>query len=287
MRSKRIIFSAPGSGMGHVVRASALALGLRDAGMESVIVASSTFAAGLAQLTRIETVSIPLRQWAEQVRDCVASLTPDLVVVDSFPFGLRGEWLHKSRFRFLHLARRLKVEPYLNAIDAPWQTDSPTLAYIVLLEELTSDHRRLLPNVHALSGPVRFPLEAVDVPQPELPKKFQLVVHAGPDAELERLLDAVDPARGEVVAISPKPSTRPHVTWIEYFPAARLFPQANWITTGAGYNSMAEAAPFRHKHTAIPFERRYDDQAARATTATPAQSGTHAAVRILMDAVSC
>ena len=32
---------------------------------------------------------------------------------------------------------------------------------------------------------------------------------------------------------------------------------------GAGYNSMADLLGWREKHVAVPFARKYDDQAAR------------------------
>ena len=35
------------------------------------------------------------------------------------------------------------------------------------------------------------------------------------------------------------------------------------MITGAGYNSMADLLGWREKHVAVPFGRKYDDQAAR------------------------
>jgi hypothetical protein len=68
---------------------------------------------------------------------------------------------------------------------------------------------------------------------------------------------------GRVAAVLPRPLAGiPSPVW-EVFPASRLYDRAHRIVTGAGYNSVAEMALRPEKHLCVPFERRYDDQAAR------------------------
>jgi hypothetical protein len=47
-------------------------------------------------------------------------------------------------------------------------------------------------------------------------------------------------------------------------PARPLFAGAAHIVTGAGFNTVHELAPLRARHTVVPFDRRLDDQHARA-----------------------
>ena len=49
----------------------------------------------------------------------------------------------------------------------------------------------------------------------------------------------------------------------EYYPAGNLTARAAHVVSGAGYNAVADVLFYRERHTAIAFERRFDDQAAR------------------------
>ena len=50
----------------------------------------------------------------------------------------------------------------------------------------------------------------------------------------------------------------------DVYPAEPHFAHAEHIVTGAGFNAIHETAPFRDRHTAVPFPRELDDQYARA-----------------------
>jgi len=54
-----------------------------------------------------------------------------------------------------------------------------------------------------------------------------------------------------------------NVIWYAWFPAQDWFPLAARIFIGGGFNVLKQAVPYSEKITAIPFPRRYDDQAWR------------------------
>jgi hypothetical protein len=93
---------------------------------------------------------------------------------------------------------------------------------------------------------------------PLLDEPHWLVVHSGPRHELDVLLThARDAPRTLVIS--------PHAQWI--YPIAQHLGHAERIITGAGFNLMHEAAPFRDRHVHIPFPRVLDDQFARSAAA--------------------
>lgn len=251
-------YLAPGSGLGHLTRALAICLRLRrDHGVELPIVTDSPFAKGLAALARYPVVE------ADDVAEWVREVRPRVVVSDTFAVVCDGLQVH--------LARRLRRG-----------FDPGDCALIVELEPLSAEHRLVLtgsPRV-ALEGPVI--LDPGLLPARRIPRELDrdgltLVVHSGPDEEVRQLV-ALNPAS---VVVSP---------WfgLEHFPASVLYPRAGRVLTGAGYNSMAELLAYREKHTAIAFERRFDDQAARLREffRDPQADGTRQAVEAIFAVVS-
>jgi hypothetical protein len=102
---------------------------------------------------------------------------------------------------------------------------------------------------------------------PLLDRPHTLVVHCGPDDELAALTEyAVElrPAGGLVVVAPRRPAVLPaRAVWRDVYPAAPHLAFAELIVTGAGFNAMHDAAPFRDRHRVIPFPRPLDDQFAR------------------------
>ena len=66
-----VLFLAPGAGLGHLVRVSAIAMGLEARGVSTWIVTSSSWTEGMSRLTGLAMQYIPLRDWKDQVRDAV------------------------------------------------------------------------------------------------------------------------------------------------------------------------------------------------------------------------
>lgn len=215
-----ILYWAPGAGLGHLTRALALCLPLRDLGLDARIATNSPFAAGIAALARCPII------------DCapngIGALAWDtrLLVTDTFPVPSTPS---------VHIARRRKT---------PVDLSAATL--VIEAEPLGIEGALQLP------GPIRLMPGRID-PGPFDVRGKTLVVHSGPRQELDRLIAL---AAAPCVVVSP---------WTEpqYYPADNLYAEAAHVITGAGYNAMAGMLWHREKHTAIPFERRHDDQAAR------------------------
>lgn len=275
MAAPVLVYVAAGAGLGHLTRACAVARHLAARDVNVRIVSHSIHSEAMRRLTGAALDHIPASAWRGEVVPHVRRLRPALVVLDTFPWGLRGEWRGVDDLRFATIARRLQVPAYLDAIAGAWLHDSPTLKRAIVCEPLSAEHESLLRasgEVTVLPGPIRFPAERLPTPVPEelstvlRQRRIWLVVHSGPEQEVEQLVGhAEDDMRraggGQVVIIAPRPA-RGRPTF-DYFPAARLYPAAFRVVTGGGYNSVAELAAFPEKRLWIPFPRRYDDQAGR------------------------
>jgi hypothetical protein len=384
-RPAEILYVAAGAGMGHLVRAGAVCVALRDEGIRGRIVTHSRYAEILRRITGLTIDEIPSQRWTQEVVPFARALSPRLVVLDTFPWGLRGEWVgcEVAGLRFAIIARGLNISSYLEAADLKlegsvhhfinaiarssslsqarrsgchcWlaqqccaqgtagQASSGTHAgsrdsatgiapiegiasrrmtgkmraplnsqeqglqerhridateylalhdtKVIVPEPLNEDYLSLLQasgaELHALHGRIRFPAEAFPAPVPAALErlldggKLWLVVHSGPDKEVR---DLVSRARaeiaahgsGKVAAVVPRPVNGLSCPVFSYFPAARLYGRAYRVLTGAGYNSVAEMARWKHKHVCIPFPRRYDDQEGRVRE-IPEQTGDGAA----------
>jgi hypothetical protein len=297
--SREVLISAPGGGLGHLVRACALALHLEELSVAARIVTNSPYAEGLARLTGCEIDLLSSSRWIDELPRYIDDVRPGLVVLDSFPWGLRGEWLGAGAggLRFIYLARRLKVEEYLEEIGSDWNSRAPQLERVIAIEPLGKAHRELIAEsgaeLHELPGRIRFPAERFATPLPpgldDLLKSGPagLVVHSGPEGEVRRLVglarewQALTPG-ARLAAITPRDLNVEGLEWFEYFPASRLFAVATRIFAGAGYNIMSETAGCGSRLCAIPFARRYDDQAARlANDWNPQADGASAAAEFI------
>jgi predicted glycosyltransferase len=240
-----VAYFAPGGGLGHLNRALAVCLGLRDAGVDARIVTNSPFSAGLAGIVKCPMVRVQ-GDWADGARAYVEETRPRAVVTDTFPYGLREEWRGAAPACLIHVARRLAAPVFLTRAD---------FSLIVEAEPLAAGHRLALGDSVVLDGPILLAPGRVRTPVPASLDLdgLTLVVHSGPVAEVEQLRAL---AAGPHVVISP---------WVgcEYYPATNLYARAGRVITGAGYNSMADMLAHKGRHKAVAFARRYDDQEAR------------------------
>lgn len=276
-----ILYFAPGSGAGHLNRALAVCLELRKLGIAAEIVTNSPFAAGVARIARFPIVRIADHYWMRGAREYLERSHADLAVVDALPAGLRGEWVEPVRTPLLYMARRLRLAPYIPA--ELW----PRFIHSIEAEPLDAVHRLSIAGpVTALSGPVRLAPGTIREPVPPALEELldrggvTLVIHSGVETEVRTLIDAAP--EGPLAVVSPWEI--PGVTGFDYYPAGNLLARAGRVITGAGYNSMADMLFWRERHTAIPFERTFDDQAARVRAAWyPSRDGTAEAARIIAD----
>jgi hypothetical protein len=264
--SAAVLYFAPGSGLGHLTRALAVCLELREIGIEAEIATNSPFAGPLARLARLRVTHIANDRWTEAAPQLLAERGPRVAVVDTFPNGLRGEWARRPAVPMIHMARRLRLDSYepLAGGGAAWSSFALTVA----IEPLAAEQTALLrPPVHAVRGLIRLAPGRIGGAPPDalrrtLDEGAALVVHGGPREEVEHLVACARAAhRVPVAAITPWQLD--DVSCFDYFPAANLLAHASHIFTGAGYNSIADTMHLRARHTALAFPRRFDDQAGR------------------------
>ncbi len=298
--ASEVLISAPGAGLGHLVRACALAHCLRRRQVPVRILTQSLHCQPLAAATGLRIDRIPALGWPGQVSSYVARLRPALIVVDSFPFGIRGEWRDApADWRFVHLARRLKLAAYEQVCPAAW-SQAPPLRRTLALEPLSAQHSERLQAAAEvwceLPARICLPPTVCAPPDPVLVRQLQarptwLVVHSGPEQELTLLIEkarqemAADEALMAITpwAVADQAAMEP---CLACFPAAALYPWARGVVTGAGYNSCAEAAASPVPHAMFAFERRYDDQAARLAEAwLPASGATDQAAEFICAAL--
>lgn len=228
-----IAYYAPGSGLGHLNRGLAVCLALRDLGHDARLLSNSRFAERIAGLSRCPIVGVA----PELAEAYVLEARPDVLVMDTFPHGLRGECPQAPAI--VHIARRLQQPWAVSGFDA-----------VIQAEPLSPAHEALLGPALRLPGPIRLPPGRIPTPLlAELDRDgLHLVVHSGPAAEIAQLTN-----------LAPEPRA---VINLNYYPACNILHRAAHVYSGAGYNIMAEMVG-RPNHTAIPFHRQYDDQAAR------------------------
>ena len=160
-----VLYFAPGSGLGALKPRVSCLPALRERGVESEIVTNSPFAEGLARAARHTITRIPTGLWAQAAPEYARSRSPRLMIVDTFPFGLRGEWsTPPTGLRVAYLARRLRMEDYRESGD--WRR----FVGIVAAEALSSDHEQAIASanvsVEPLPGPIRLQPGAVPTPVP-------------------------------------------------------------------------------------------------------------------------
>lgn len=277
MNRPAVLYCAPGSGLGHLNRALSVCLELRALDIAAQIVTNSPFATGLARLARFPVVGIQSQTWQADVQAFASAVRPDLLVCDTFPRGMRGEWAQGFPAPALYLARRLKAESVsLLLRDPGWQEG---LVQVIAAEDLADEHETALATsgipVVRLPGRIRLRpgLLPTQIPA-ELERLLEggrcsLVVHGGPAEETAELIRRAA-AHGDPAVVTPWGNGIAGAPGFEYYPAGNLMERAAHVVTGAGYNAMADMMFQRDRHTAVAFPRRFDDQAARLACWQPA-----------------
>jgi hypothetical protein len=253
-----ILYYALGGGLGHLTRARKV---LDALGTDATLLTASRFAGDPRVTGDLPVLQVPrhlghdrerFREWLD---GALAALRPDELIVDSFPGGILGELCGMTLPPARHVARRLRWDAYAERLDGPL----PRYDLIYGLEPVSHDHAR------ALTGRVeKLALPATSPGEPLVDEPHWLVVHSGPDHELDRLLArAADAPR--IVVVSPRrPARLPgRAQWRDVYPVAPHLAHAERIVTAAGFNLMQETAHLRDRHTFVPFERALDDQFAR------------------------
>lgn len=206
----------------------------------------------------------------QQIHSALNTIPFSEFYIDAFPAGLFGE-LPVLNQRTVYLARRLNWSPYKVLVKPGQLRFNETL----LLEELEEEHRQVVNEVSESISPIDLhypPADSSRIISKEIlsqAKPVWLIVHSFIREEVESLVRyAKETARLEkqdpvFIVLSDQQIVEEDVYCYTWFPATDWFPLATRIFTGGGFNVLKQAVPYAEKITAIPFPRRYDDQAWR------------------------
>ncbi|MGF1527761.1 MAG: glycosyltransferase [Candidatus Competibacterales bacterium] len=282
---RRLLWYAPGGGLGHVTRAVAILRHLRPHlhEVEPLLVVTSPHLHG-PLLQGIPTLRLPSRfEWqafgdgagdlARAFQGLFAALGPwALLVVDSFADGLAGELTPDL---LAQVPRRALIYR-LGATD-PRQSPGWSL-YQSILAPYPSHP---CPGAEAVGYVLlRSPREVLSPPRARRQlgvddqRPLILALHAGDPGEVASLFTLVSRAfdalgeRGHLRLLTPLPTTEGHrPQQLYYYPAVEVLPGADLVVAAAGYNSVAEVGALGKRALLCPFTRSHDDQRLRATGA--------------------
>jgi hypothetical protein len=285
-----IVAVAHGGGLGHLsrIRAAVATLGLGD---DVMVITASPFGADLRVLGGLGVVGVPadvgarpepLRAWT---RETLGTLSPSVLLLDAFPFGLLGEFdgsVVQAGCRVVHLARRLRWRRYCEDVGVPASPVRFDTTYV--LEPLEAEHAEFLSTVSREVRGLELadPADAPDAAAVERLRALRsggrpvwLVAHAGPPDEVEELVGyarehAASLGRDPAFAVAaPAGPVADDIVAVDAIPLHPLFPFADVVVTACGFNAMRQLIGLRAegRHVFLPLPRRFDDQFARAAQA--------------------
>jgi len=272
-----ILYYALGGGLGHITRAIAVLHTLRV--REKVIIVSSVNDAALELLpSNIRLVKPPAttqgntRKLAAYIQQLIDEHRPSELIVDSFPLGIQGE-LKNIVYTGIrtYLARLLVWDRYSKVTGNQFYIFNQTF----ILEPLHEDHRYIVDRISETLSPLELTDPPQNKPLPPLEdlQEHWLVLHAGPDEEVDDLITYAKQIRKIEQKQNPLSLVTPSVInkWahqsvkhMSYYPAHVLMPHVDKIITACGFNTMRQANVYKDKHHFFPFARRFDDQYFRA-----------------------
>jgi hypothetical protein len=242
------------------------------------IVASSPFVRDNRVISPMHRAIIPpfsasksqetLIAWFQNLLD---ETKPEKLYIDAFPGGILGELnrlvLPPGCECYL-LARIIKWPEYLDRIP----DFRLHFRKVHILEKIDPHYQEFLQR-HAdeISFTRLGSLPSQKAPI-EIPDNAWLVIHSGPDSELQALLARVEQdmmlekQQPEIVVIYPgrRPAfVRDEFVFAGIYPAYSLFERAARVYSAAGFNMVHQMCSWRHKHYVMPFARLIDDQFAR------------------------
>lgn len=256
-----ILYYAVGGGLGHITRSLAILnrspwLAKRARLMTSSAIAGLAVSHSPSPVDHVadETITSK-RRYAEFLSDYLERHRARLLIVDTFPSGIVGEWgWVKPPIPMILVARHIKWEEYAKRVGGNGAAPAHTLG----VEPLDEGQERALGNcgeVFRMDSPITLEQQGGGST-----KRGVLVVHSGPAEELAELKKiALERANSadDVDVISPGCGV---------YPAESFIRDYSTIVSGAGYNmsALASQAPPGVTHILHPFERRFDDQFLRA-----------------------
>ncbi len=269
-----ILYYAMGGGLGHLTRTLAIADELGPCVSSVRILCSSNLtplvcaSAGHA-VDHVAEDSLSSRvSYYGFLSDYIEHHRFSMIILDTFPFGIVGEWLTLARdIPRLLIARSLKWDGYADMINvkktgAGRQHPSRSL----VIEPLDAEYETVLKDngaVTYLHQPIlRHRARHRDTgASPGLLNRCA-IVHSGNEKERNELIAYAARLFRERDIVVPIDTVFPHQ---KLYPADALVSSYRYVVSGAGYNmaAMASQAGPRSHHFLFPFTRKYDDQHAR------------------------
>ena len=269
-----ILYYAMGGGLGHLTRSLAILHQAPQLNGNVRLLASSQYAS-LAIPYAPCPVDVVVGETLTSKRKYLQFLDTylqqhriEVLVLDTFPFGIVGEWAHLGRTvpHFL-IARYLKWKMYVTRVE---HRDGPIPQQTLILEPLARDYWQTLKEYSQLTlldAPIT--LQMGDPSKQCLSDRTGrggscLIVHSGNNAEREILLRFAKQTLGGGDSISWSPDRIFPEQGI--YPAERVIPRYATIVSAAGYNmtAIASQSPPERTHFLYPFRRRFDNQFLRA-----------------------
>ncbi|MDX1905846.1 MAG: hypothetical protein SF053_02360 [Bacteroidia bacterium] len=280
-----ILYYAIGSGLGHLTRAQACVhtLALRDVRVLTNSLLSRQVFPPRDRILVPESVQTA-EAFPDWIRHLMETVPVEAVYMDAFPAGMQGEMLFPPGIPLYYIARRLRWQQYAALLDKTEIHFDCTYE----TEGLEADHQYWIQAHSHTCQPL-----TLHYPDPGVTPAMQawlhstcaprwLVVHSGPEAEVETLVSIAqeqamrfDPAPAILVCTPGVPLTDDPVQVEDWYPAWPLFPYVDRIFTACGYNVMQQTLPWRDKHYWVPFERPLDDQFARSRAHKVLSPGLH------------
>jgi hypothetical protein len=266
-----ILYYAAGGGLGHLTRGRRVleALGLAE---DAALITTSIYASDTRVTGSIPVIPVPPHlehaptEHHAWLRDLLRQHPVERLIADAFPAGIQGE-LSGLPIPMDHVARILRLDEYRRVV----ADEIPHFGTTWIVENLTPDHEAFVREHSDRVETLDLPREPFDSSAPA--EDFWLIVHSGPEDEVEELIAYTATLR-DLTASPPAHifvASRCNVALPSGFeptgeyPASRLFPSASRIISAAGFNVMHETAPWFAKHDIVPFPRRFDDQYLRAS----------------------
>ncbi len=292
MKTVRVLgYAINGRGIGHLTRQLAILRWVRRiagaAGVKAECwVLTSSEADTLARREGIPSIKIPSKSMMRDagleparylavargwVLQAVATLQPDVLVVDTFPAGSFGELAAALELAKKRALVRRAMKPAAEK-DAGFEALLPLYDRVIVPDEdaapvLLRERPELLDRAAARA--------ALGVPDGK--RAAWIALGGGGDPTTARVLPrVVDRVRGAgwhaIVAAGPLyvgPERRGEgVTWLDRYASVELLPGADAAVSAGGYNSVHELRFVGVPTVFLPQEKLADDQAARAAAAS-------------------
>jgi UDP-N-acetylglucosamine--N-acetylmuramyl-(pentapeptide) pyrophosphoryl-undecaprenol N-acetylglucosamine transferase len=296
MRLRVVAYAINGRGMGHLVRQLAILRWIRrvcallEVRLEAWVLTSSE-ADTLARREGFAALKLPSKAMLRDagiepnrqlsvsrawVLNAIAGLSPDLLLVDTFPSGSFGELI-----AVLELARRRVLVQ--REVRPGFQAEEGYQALLPLY------HRHIVPHVGGV-GPILLRAPEELLPRQEARKilglpddrpALYLTLGGGGDLAapqlLPRLVESLRASHHVVVGAGPlyqgTEVRGPGITWLSRYTPSELLTGVDVAVAAGGYNSFHELMVAGVPTVFLPQPRIADDQLARVQTAVEAGAG--------------